>query len=1274
MQRAWGTTVSNTAARDLTDEMIRLSRRAAEAEARFRGLAEGSLQGVAIHRGGRLLFMNQAYAGLLGYPDAATACAEATIERHVLPEDLDATREQWRRVLAGDRTPERQRHRRRRVDGGIAWVDLVMQPTLWEGEPAIQVTAIDVTREVEAQAELQRGGDRFRELAAGSLQGIVIHDGRRCLFANEAFAHMLGFVDARAAMAQTDIAELVFPADRPAVVAEWRQMMDGARTWSRQREQRQRIDGTLAWFDSVRGPVTWFGRPAIQTIAIDVTREVEAEIELRRSEARFRAVVENLPAMLTLKDADRRFRIVNPAFERWHGITAQDAIGRTSEELAERLPNAPRQSWIAREDELTVIETGEPIVRERGRKNLRGEQRDVIVTKFAVRGVSGNVEGVGTVVSDISELKRAQALQARHQQELQRNQGAILEVLRDGLGAGSVEQRIRRILAVAGETLGVDIVALWRHDPDADAIRCIERWRASGMPDDDGLYPQLVPMAEVSEFYRALEQHVVVPLDLERQPTGLAAFVDRHYAGLSLKAALGVLVRLPDGPVGHIALGRCGSGPWSWSVEDESFARSIAELIHICVLQGTLERRSQALRRNHEALVRLMREGLMAGGPPRAVLDTIVRIACTTLGIRRVSLWSHLGAGEFSECIASWDDQLQRHLRLPEEEPPVPTGTVRGWFAQEYLHRLMQDLVVAVDDVETSPMMSPSGRAHCRDRAIGARMAAQVRLPDRDAGVVAFVAGPGPRRWSAEDRAFARSIADLVAFVLLSQHHRQALAALDLVSQGLYVEDRRGAVIYANRLARRLAGAIDPAPPGRALSLDAFPALAAGGADGNATGEMAWRAPAGDMLELAVTRTVLPEEGAITLIADITADKQRERERLMLEAEMRQAARLEAVGRLASGIAHDFNNLLGAILGFAAFLQEDLPRDSAQHGYAARITRASEHAKEVVKQLLAFTRATDVERRVTDLAALVRESGELLRASLPSSTRLVIASGGDVLPAAVNSAQIHQILLNLCLNAHDALDGQPGTVTVSLARSEGGRELVASEPRGDTAITASGHLRGDRSYARLTVADDGAGMDAATLGRAFDPFFTTKGPGRGTGLGLAVVYGIVNAYDGAVAVESRPGGGTTFSIYLPLASDAPAEVGETRPADRVRGSERILVVDDEADLLEMMRIGLTRLGYAVTACPDPIDALELFRREPQAWGAVVTDQVMPRMKGFTLIGKLREIRPDCPIILCTGFNDGATERQARNAGAGGFFLKPVEPYRIAETIRALRDG
>jgi PAS domain S-box-containing protein len=1237
-------------------------------EAGFRKLAEESLQGMLVHDGHRQLFANQAFAEMFGYPDAAAVIDADQSGQHVFAEDLPALKAEWQQILAGHQTWSRRRQRRRRRDGSVLWVDIVLGPITWQGRPAIQGIQIDVTREVEAEAALRQSEARFRTLLEESLQGIAIHDGRRHLFVNDAFARMHGYRDAAAALDGAAFGANFFDDDQLPLADQWRGILEGRLGWSRERVRRRRADGATLWVDVMRGPIAWEGRPAIQVISIDVTREVEAATELRRNEARFRAVIDNLPQVLTLKDADRRFHIVNRAFERWYGISAEHAIGRTPEELYDRPVLAALIDAGVRVDEAEVLETGRTVTRERRRLDVSGDVRDTIMTKFAVRATEGDIEGVGTIITDVTALKQAQTQLVQREAELRRNQAAILQVLRDELSGGSVGDRIRRMIALAGATLGVDAAAIWRIERDGEFARCIDFWHAETMHFIDTDFPLDIPLDDARELYAALERDVMLAIDDHRVDGRFAAFFDKYFGRVEPSASLLTMIRLPDGGQGYLRFGHHGA-PRVWSVEDQGFAHTMAELIGVCFFQHELERREAALRRNHETLVRVVRQGLLAGSTPQAVLNAIVELACTTLGLRRVGVWTTGEPITRSDrvCAAVWDDGLKRHL-APDEEPSIASSNLNAWFTSDYFSQLQHDLLVAIEDVGTDPRLTAAGRAYCLARGTGARRNALIRLPDRVLGVVTFLAGHS-RRWTAEDQAFARSIADLVAFAFLSERHREALAALDLVGQGLYVESERGEVIYANRLARRLAGAADDAA---SVALDHLPALPRDRA-GDVVGEISWRTPTRETVELAIARTALPGAGAVTVIADITERKLREHERRALEAEMRQAAKLEAVGRLAGGIAHDFNNVLGTILGFASFLQEDLPAGSAQHSYAARIAKASEHAKEVVKQLLAFTRSTDVERRITDLATLIGDSVDLLRAALPASTRFVVDTGDDALPALVNNSQIHQILLNLCINANDALDGQPGAVRLSLARIAAG-QLALPEPSDGVALAVSGQLRPDWAYARLTVADDGAGMDAATVARVFDPFFTTKSPGHGTGLGLAVVHGIVSAYDGLTVVESRLGAGTRFAVHLPLAEHRAADADAAGPLARRRGSETVLVVDDETDLLEMMQIGLTRLGYSVTGYSDPARALEAFQREPDRWDVVVTDQVMPGLDGGALIAKLREIRPLCPIILCTGFSDGATERLAADAGVAGFFLKPVEPFRIAETIRALRDG
>ncbi len=416
-------------------------------------------------------------------------------------------------------------------------------------------------------------------------------------------------------------------------------------------------------------------------------------------------------------------------------------------------------------------------------------------------------------------------------------------------------------------------------------------------------------------------------------------------------------------------------------------------------------------------------------------------------------------------------------------------------------------------------------------------------------------------------------------------------------------------------------------------------------------------------------------DGIIVNSRDVTEEQR-------LEEELAQAQKIDALGHLAGGIAHDFNNIIGAILGFAGFLLQDLPKETPEHDFARHIALAGERAKDLVQQILAFSRRSTVERKPIDLAHLLNETKHLIRAALPTSTELVITGAEDGLVAQANAGQVSQILLNLCLNANDALQNEPGTVSVELSRLRAGSPDYVMFARGaamsaDAAETemrlVTGELDPSRDYARLIVADTGVGMNAETLKRVFDPFFTTKERGRGTGLGLSVVHGITTAYGGACLVTSRLGAGSVFAIYLPLAGVEIAAIDDATAAPILRGRERILVVDDETEMTDMLTIGLERLGYEVVALNDPDEVLAAFSEDPTAWDVVISDQVMPRMKGLTLFQRLKLVRASLRFILCTGFSDGATEKTALTAGVDAFFLKPVSPEQLAACVRRLLD-
>ena len=519
---------------------------------------------------------------------------------------------------------------------------------------------------------------------------------------------------------------------------------------------------------------------------------------------------------------------------------------------------------------------------------------------------------------------------------------------------------------------------------------------------------------------------------------------------------------------------------------------------------------------------------------------------------------------------------------------------------------------------------------------------------------------------------------DVTERALAEARVRELSLAAEQSPAGIAIADAEAQIIYANEAFKQITELGDAAvrtPLSRIFSEATWHGLSIRARKGEmARAEVsAQRASAERFWADASIATARGRDGAVArfilTLEDITRRKMQEREREDMLMRLQQAAKMEAIGRLAGGIAHDFNNLLGAQLGFAQFLVEDLPADSQPHQFASRILQVCRRGRDLVDQLLAFARTHEIEQHVLDLSAAAASCRDLLRASLPSSTTVVVETTAEVLPVRGNEGQLHQLLLNLCLNANDALGGKPGTIAIRLDRIQAAPDAVES-----AGYMAAGHFEMGRSYARLAVSDTGAGMDTATMTRIFEPFFTTKDRGRGTGLGLAMVHGIVTASEGVLTVRSELGAGSTFGVYFPLEAAQPeSEAASAAPESAVRGRERILVVDDEPDLADVLAIGLERLGYEVVGMTDPRDALETVRENPEAWDVVVTDQVMPRLKGLSLITALKALRPELTAVLYTGFDDETTDVTAREHGADALLHKPVEVHELARTIRQLRD-
>ena len=393
--------------------------------------------------------------------------------------------------------------------------------------------------------------------------------------------------------------------------------------------------------------------------------------------------------------------------------------------------------------------------------------------------------------------------------------------------------------------------------------------------------------------------------------------------------------------------------------------------------------------------------------------------------------------------------------------------------------------------------------------------------------------------------------------------------------------------------------------------------------------------------------------GSVINLRDISHQKK-------LETQLKQAQKMEAIGTLAGGIAHDFNNILSSVIGYTELALDNEKRGSFQYNNLQEVLSAGNRAKDLVKQILTFSRQADQKQKPIQVKPLVKEALRMLRASIPSTVEIEQYVQSDALVMG-DPTQIHQILMNLCTNAAHAMEDKGGLLTVSLLDAELDSDFISRHPD----LKPGPHIK-------LTVTDTGHGISPDVMEKIFDPFFTTKEKGKGTGLGLSVVHGIVLSHGGDIYLYSEPGKGSTFEVCLPVIESRfkPKERAE-RPIPT--GNERILYIDDEPVITNLGKRILESLGYGVVARNSSIEALELFKEKKDHFDIVITDMTMPHMTGEKLAEKLMQIRPDIPVILCTGFSFMIDEQKALNMGIRAFISKPMLKQEIAETIRKVLD-
>ncbi|HHJ17409.1 MAG TPA: response regulator [Gammaproteobacteria bacterium] len=425
--------------------------------------------------------------------------------------------------------------------------------------------------------------------------------------------------------------------------------------------------------------------------------------------------------------------------------------------------------------------------------------------------------------------------------------------------------------------------------------------------------------------------------------------------------------------------------------------------------------------------------------------------------------------------------------------------------------------------------------------------------------------------------------------------------------------------------------------------------------------EMEIRHSTGSIVRLEITEIPIRDNlGQIIALEGIAHDIT---ERIQIQRQLRQAQKMEAIGQLTGGIAHDFNNILGSILGYTGLAQQKFAADGEGKlaEYLSEVYRAGERARDLIAQLLAFSRGGSATPRVMMLAPLVKESVKMMRVTMPSSIALVTEVEDDTAAVLMDAVQLQQLIMNLCINARDAIEGSKGYIAIRLRSAH---DIKAN--------CSSCHLPLNGDFVELAAEDNGEGISEDILTRIFDPFFTTKAIGKGTGMGLSMVHGIVHGHGGHILVDSKPGKGTVFRLLFPVHRGAENVSVTPDLADKpVSGSGRIMVVDDDPALTHYLEELLQERGYRVTALTDSREALQHFEQDPHAIDLLLTDQTMPGLAGIRLAQAMLARRPDLPVILCTGYSDKVDAGKAHAMNISGYFTKPVDPVRLTRLMHTL---
>ena len=672
-------------------------------------------------------------------------------------------------------------------------------------------------------------------------------------------------------------------------------------------------------------------------------------------------------------------------------------------------------------------------------------------------------------------------------------------------------------------------------------------------------------------------------------------------------------------------------------------------------------------RRQQQALVMLTGADVLASGDLLAAFRRITEIDAETLDVARSSIWRYNEDRSAIVCADLFDRTTGTHasgLELRAADYPA------------YFAALDAMRVIDAADARTDPRTSEFTENYLAPLGITSMMDAPIHVGAVVDGVICREHVGEPRRWTGDEVTFGVAVANLTSLAVAGWQQRMAdttarlqVAALNAAANAMVITSRDGSVEWVNPAFTKATGYTLDEAVGRnprdlvksglhdsAHYRQLWDALLAGRVW---RGEMTNRRKDGSLYPVELTITPIPDEdGAIGHFIAVQRDLTEEKR---LEAQFLQAQKMEVVGRLAGGIAHDFNNLLTVINGTADIAAMGLDRDHPLRADLEQIQQAGRRAASLTRQLLTFSRRQVVSAEVIDLGRMVADWRGMLQRLVGETVTLDVSVGPDTGKVKADPGQIEQVIMNLAVNARDAMpDG--GRLTI---------ETRAVDLDDAFAATHLGVKPGP--YAVLIVSDTGVGMDADTKARIFEPFFTTKEPGKGTGLGLATAFGIIQSAGGSIWVYSEPGRGSTFKIYLPRVAGAERRA-EVRPKALVRGDETVALVEDEGPLRSLASRILTSAGYKVLAAPTPTDALHLVQSHQGPLHLLFTDVVLPGMNGRELASRMLSLRPHIAVLFTSGYTDDEILRHGVLDRATHFISKPYTAADLTHMVRHVLDA